>query len=211
MHSFMEVFRLWEPLLLGATLALVPSTTLRAILADTLRNGYFRARANILFACLGLICVTYLVLGISNYYIQKTEFFAALGIFGVFVLGSVVYDLWCTTEMPEDEPLFSSRRVFFMPWFGGLQWLVALTILVPNGVFLENHLPFGRWVYGACYILAWLVTLLLLSQKYDQARFFFQGTQRVRWVFRVPSLVLGILTLQLLVRSVKLLLSGAGI
>lgn len=208
MHFF-EVFRIWEPLLLGASILFVPTTALRAIMADTLRNGFFKTRTNIFTAASGLLCIAYLVMGFCTWFLEKPVFYAALGIFGAIVMGSLVYDLWRTHEMPEEEPLFSSRRMFFTPWLSGTQWLMALTALVPNSMRWEADLPGTRWLYPLCYVVSWTATLLILSQKYDEERFFFQGTERVSWLFRIAGFVLAILALRLLFRSTHdLLLSG---
>jgi len=203
---FFEVFRIWEPLLLGIAIILTPSTVLRAIIADTARSGHFKTRRNIYWATAGLLCVAYFVMAMGTAFIHNPVFFPALGTFGSLVLASLVYDLWRTSEMPEEEPLFTSRRVFFTSWCGGSQWLVALTVLLPNAVRWEIDWPGSRWLYPALYVGAWMIAFLILSQKFDQERFFFQGTERVRWLFRLAGIVLGILALRLLYQSVSLLL-----
>lgn len=202
----MIFFRLLEVISLGFLCGLLPGPVVTAIFTETIRKGRKGANRIILWAACGELLMSIVCVGIFSLLPGNNILFAVLSMFGALVLLSLFWDLWKVEEIPEEEPLFSNRRIFFIALLNGMAWIFWITVCTPQAVSLGQLIPAGQWLFILLFEAGWVMSTLLLSFLFGMFRSYFHNNKHLHLLYRTVAILFLFFALKLAITSAKTLL-----
>lgn len=197
---FLEVFAL------GFFAGLIPGPIVTALFTETIRAGQEKARRIIWTAALGEMLMSVISVFVFSFFDPASVLFSALSIFGTLVLLSIAVDLWKVSEIHEEEPLFSSKRIFFIAFLNGMAWVFWITVCTPQAIALGEEISYGRWLFIVLFEAGWICSTLALGFLFAYFRPYFQSNQKLNLLFRAVAIFFVFFALKLAYGSLKQLL-----
>jgi len=199
----MLFFSLFEIFILGFFAGLIPGPVVTALFTETIRSGLEKSRRIIWMASLGELVMSITSVFVFSFLAPTSIVFSALSIFGALLLFSIAADLWKTSEIHEEEPLFSNKRIFFIALFNGMAWIFWITVCTPQAMALSTLVPFGRWLFILLFEAGWICSTLALGFLFAYFRPYFQSNQKLNLLFRAVAIFFIFFSLKLIYGSVK--------
>ncbi len=202
----MIYLKLLEVLALGFFCGLIPGPVVTALFTETIRAGHTKAKRIIWMAAVGELVMSIVCVSAFSFLNAQSVVFSALGIFGAILLLSVSVDLWKISEIHEEEPLFSNKRIFFIALLNGMAWVFWVTVCTPQAVQMGALLHFGQWLFILFFEIGWVCSTFCLAFLFAYFRPYFQSNQKIHLLFRSVAIVFIFFSLKLAYGSVKQLL-----
>jgi threonine/homoserine/homoserine lactone efflux protein len=181
--SFLEV------ILLGFLCGLIPGPVVTALFTETIRKGERSARRIVFRAAAAETIMSVACVGAFSFLHPLNKAFAALGIFGAMILLHMASELWRVEEITEEEPLFSSRRIFTLALLNGMAWVFWITVCAPQAIALGLDLRGGQWIYVALFQLGWAASTFSLCRIFALFRPCFQSHTQMHLLYRTVAVV----------------------
>lgn len=199
--------RLLEVVFLGFLMGIIPGPIVTALFTETVRNGWRAARRIVVWAAAGELFMSVACVAVLSTVVDPhSPVLAVLSVFGALVLVNLAWDLWKVHEIAEDEPLFSSRRVFTISLLNGMAWIFWITVCAPEALSLDQSVPFGRWLFIVLFELGWAISTFSLCYLFGLFRPYFHGNRRLHLLYRSVSVLFVLFALKLAVGSARALL-----
>lgn len=200
-------WRLFEVFFLGFLCGLIPGPVVTALFTDTIRTGWASARRIVFLAAGGELVMSIVCVAALSALDAHSKIFAALSVFGALILLNLAWDLWKVGEIPEEEPLFSNRRIFTIALLNGMAWIFWITVCTPQAMALDQVLKGGRWIFIALFELGWICSTLSLCYLFGLFRGYFHNQHKLHILYRTVAILFVVFGLKLAMGTWKLLLN----
>lgn len=200
--------RLFEVFSLGFFCGLIPGPVVTSLFTETIRRGWKSARRIVFIAALGELLMSIACVAFLSTINPPRVIFSALGVFGALLLLSISWDLWKIEEIKDEEPLFSSKRIFFVSLFNGMAWVFWLTVCTPQAVHLGEMLSGGQWLFIVLFESGWLSSTLILNFLFGLFRPYFQSSTKIHLFYRGIALFFVLFALRLGLESGQTILQN---
>lgn len=203
----MLALRLLEVLFLGFVCGLLPGPVVTALFTESIRKGWRSARRIVVWAAAGELVMSVTCVAALSLLPAGHVVFSVLSVFGALMLLTLAWDLWKVDEIPEEEPLFTNRRIFFIAVLNGMAWIFWVTVCAPQAVALGAAIPGGAWLFIVLFGLGWVCSTLLLCYLFGLFRPYFQSNKKLHLLYRTVALVFLGFALKLAIGSARALLN----
>lgn len=205
----MLAVRLLEVLFLGFLCGMIPGPVVTALFTDTIRQGWRSARRIVVWAAAGELVMSVACVAALSALDSHSPVFSVLSVFGSLVLLSVAWDLCKVEEIHEEEPLFSSRRIFTIALFNGMAWIFWITVCTPQAMQLDRELAGGRWLFILLFETGWVLATLSLCYLFGLFRVFFQSNKKLHLLYRAVALLFVVFAVRLAWTSAQALMADS--
>jgi threonine/homoserine/homoserine lactone efflux protein len=202
----MLALRFLEILFFGFLCGLIPGPVVTAVFTDTIRRGWKSARRIVLWAAFGELVMSVICVAVLTRLSPTSVVFPILSLFGALLLLNLSWDLWKVEEIPEEEPLFSNQRIFFLALLNGMAWVFWITVCAPQAVSLGERLPGGAWLFIVFFEIGWLISTFLLCYLFGFFRPYFQSNRKLHLLYRLIAVIFVGFALKLAIGSARALL-----
>lgn len=199
---------LLKVLYLGFLCGLIPGPVVTSVFTQTIRQGSKSAYWIILWAAFGELVMSITCVVALSFLNPQSNVFAILSIFGALILFNLSWDLWKIEEIPEEEPLFSRKRIFFISLLNGMAWIFWITVCTPLAVDLGTKISYGQWLFIVFFEIGWGISTLSLCHLFGLFRPYFQSNKKLHLLYRTVAVLFVLFALKLSITSVKTLLQS---